>query len=306
MPELSTRQIKAFMALVDTRSFTQAARASHLSQPALSALIRQLETALGVRLFDRSTRHVALTAEGAEFAVSAQRVLAEFEQALGGMRELADRARGQVSVALLPSLAAAWLPEVLAGFKARWPGVTVRVSDVLSGPCVEQLRRGEADLALAAVPADSGELQAEPFCVDEFHLVCPAGHPLARRRRVQPADLAQEPFIHLARNTSVRQALDAAVHALAPASRIQPSLEVEQLATVAGLVRAGLGVSVVPTLTLYQFQSPDLATRPLHWPGLCRQIYLLRRRDRGLSVAAQAFHDWVQAHPPSRKPRARA
>ena len=299
MAELSTRQLKAFLALVETCSFTQAARASHLSQPALSALIRQLEEALGLRLFDRSTRHVALTAEGAEFAVSARRLLAEFEQALGGMRELAQRARGQVAVALLPSLAAAWLPEVLAGFRARWPGVSVRVADVLSGPCVEQLRRGEADLALAAVPADSAELQAEPFCVDGFHLVCPADHPLARRRQVRPADLAEQPFIHLARNTSVRQALDAALHTLAPAARPQPGPEVEQLATVAGLVRAGLGVSVVPTLTLYQFQGPGLVTRPLHWPGLSRQIYLLRRRDRGLSVAAQAFHDWVRAHPPA-------
>lgn len=75
-------------------------------------------------------------------------------------------------------------------------------------------------------------------------------------------------------------------------------LEVDQLATVAGMVRAGLGISVVPALTLYQFRSPELAVRPLRWPGLKRQIFLVRRRDRGFSIAAQGFCDWVMARRP--------
>src|SRR2546423_11957533 len=115
---VSTRQLRAFLALVETRNFTRAAAATHLSQPAYSALIRQLEDALGVRLFDRSTRHVDLTAEGVEFEVSARRVLDEFEAALSGMHERATRLRGRVSIALLPSLAADWLPAEMAGFTA--------------------------------------------------------------------------------------------------------------------------------------------------------------------------------------------
>lgn len=290
----STRQLRAFITLAEERNFTRAAAASHLSQPAFSALIRQLEESLGVRLFDRSTRHVELTAEGEEFEIAARRVLAEFDAALSAMHERAARQRGRVSIALLPSLAADWLPGVLAGFRAEYPGIEITVADVLSEPCIERVRSGHADFALAATRADTPELRAELFCSDDFHLVCPAGHPLARVRNPRPKDLAAWPFIHLSRTSSVRQYIDAATH-----PQTLPSvLEVEQLATVSGMVRAGLGISVVPALTLYQFRSPDLAIRPLRWAGLTRKIYLVRRRDRSLSVAAQGFYEWVMARRP--------
>jgi LysR family carnitine catabolism transcriptional activator len=297
---VSTRQLRAFMALAAERNFTRAAAASHLSQPAFSALIRQLEESLGVRLFERSTRHVELTAEGEEFERSARRVLAEFDAALAGMRERAARERGRVSIALLPSLAADWLPQVLAGFRAEYPGIELEVADVLSEPCIERVRSGRADFALAATRAETPELRAELFCSDDFHLVCPAGHPLAKLADPRPRDLAPWPFIHLSRTSSVRQYLDAATHP----QPLPSVLEVDQLATVAGMVRAGLGISVVPALTLYQFRAPDLVTRPIRWNGLTRRIYLVRRRDRGLSVAAQGLYDWVMERRPQTEPPA--
>lgn len=298
---MSTHQLRAFMALAAERNFTRAAAACHLSQPAFSALIRQLEESLEVRLFERSTRRVELSAEGEEFERSARRVLAEFDAAVAGMRERAARERGRVSIALLPSLAADWLPQVLAGFRATYPGIELEVADVLSEPCIELVRSGRADFALAATRADTPELRAEPFCSDDFHLVCPADHPLAKQRELRPRDLAPWPFIHLSRTSSVRQYIDAATHP----QPLPSVLEVEQLATVAGMVRAGLGVSVVPALTLYQFRSPGLVVRAIHWPGLTRRIYLVRRRDRGLSVAAQGFYDWAMARRPPGGSRAR-
>lgn len=291
---ISTRQLRAFMALVQAENFTRAAAASHLSQPAFSALIRQLEDMLGVKLFDRTTRHVALTAEGLAFQLSAQRVLEEVDAALAGMQDHAARRRGRVAVALLPSLAADWLPTVLAGFCAEHPGIEIQVADVLSEPCIDRVRSGQADFALAATRADTPELRAELFCSDHFHLVCRADHPLATATELRPKDLAAWPFVHLSRTSSVRQYLDAATHPLALSS----VLEVDQLATVSGMVHAGLGISVVPALTLYQFRVPGLVIRPLHWPGLLRRIYLVRRRDRSLSVAAQGFYDWVMARRP--------
>ncbi len=291
---LTTKQLRAFTALAGERNFTRAAAQCHLSQPAFSALIRQLESALAVRLFDRSTRSVALTPEGVEFELSARRILADVDAALAGVSDHASRRRGRVSIALLPSLAADWLPGVLAGFHRENPGIEMQVHDVLSEACIEGVRSGKVDFALAATRADTPELRAELFCSDTFHLVCPKGHPLGDLPTVRPRDVAGWPFVHLSRTSSVRQYVDAATH---PAT-FPSILEVDQLATVCGLVKAGLGVSIVPGLTLYQFNGPELETRPIRWPGLVRKIYLVRRRDRGFSIAAQALCDWLKASPP--------
>lgn len=291
---LSTRHLRAFVDLARERNFTRAAATSHLSQPAFSAVIGQLEEALGVRLFDRTTRRVELTNEGEEFEASAKRVLAEFDVALSEVSDRVASRRGKVSIALLPSLAADWLPSVLAGFHELYPAIELQVADVLSEACVQAVKIGRADFALAATRADSPELRAELFCSDNFHLVCRRDHPLATSPSLRPIDVAAWPFIHLSRTSSVRQYIDAATHP----KPLRQLIEVDQLATVNGMICAGLGVSIVPALALYHFQSSALAVRPLQWPGLKREIYLIRRRDRSPSIAAQRFFDWVIARRP--------
>src|SRR6185295_3474591 len=298
------RQLRAYALLLQERNFTRAAAAMHLSQPAFSALIGGLEESLGVRLFDRSKRHVAPTVEGIDFEGPARRALAEFDAAVAGMRDRAALRRGRVAIALLPSLAAGWLPGILARFRAAHPGITVDVADVLSEPCIERVMTLQADFALAAVRAETPELQAQVFCADDFHLVCRADHPLARTNGpLRLRDLAAWPFIHLSRTSSVRQYLDAAFRPQA----MDTVMEVDQLATVMGMVRAGLGISVVPALALFHFEQPEIATRPVPLPGLARRIFLVRRRDRSLSLAAQALHDLVLSErPPIARPKAAA
>lgn len=286
---LSTRQLRAFLALADERSFTRAAQACHLSQPAFSALIRALEDSLGARLFDRDTRSVQLSAEGRRFEPSARQLLADAQRAVADLQDHVERRKGRVHVAALPSLAAGWLPAVFAEFRAAWPGIELTLSDSLSDPCIALVRGGQADFALAASGQGIPGLQAKLLCADRFYLVCPKGHPLAREKTLNLRKLAQHPFIHLARNSSVRQALDAALH---PGTS-NTVLEVEQLATVMGMVEAGLGISVVPALTLFHFKRDTLVTRPLKTPGLVRKIYVVRREGESLSVAAQTLHDLI-------------
>ena len=295
---VSTRQVKAFLALAEHRNFTRAAQQCHLSQSAFSTMIRTLEQAISIRLFDRDTRKVELTPEGRLFLDGAARLLDDFRDALANLGEHAARRRGRVAIAALPSLAAGWLPGVLAQFRGRYPGIELDVADELSESCVERVRSGRADFALAAVRASAPELRTDPFCSDRFHLVCRADHPLARRRRPALADLAGEPFIHLARSSSVRQHIEAAVR---PA-QLNRVMELEQLSTVAGMVRAGMGITVVPALTLFHFQNVELVTRPLNAPGLKREIFVIRRRDRSLSSAAQALLEFLM----ERKPKAGA
>ena len=294
LPDLSTRQLRAFLALAEQRNFTRAAQICHLSQPAFSALIRGLEDSLGTRLFDRDTRRVLLTPEGRRFEASAGRLMEDMSGALQDLADHVELRKGRVRVAALPSLAAGWLPGVFAEFMQSWPGVRIDLSDVLSDDCIAQVRAGQADFALAASGAGSAaqsDLRSRRLCSDRFHLVCRSDHALANEPRITAKKLAPWPFIQMARNSSVRQALDAALRPL----RLNTVFEVEHLATVTGLVEAGLGISVVPALTLFQFKRESLVTRPISLPSLTRTVHLVQRREGGLSVAAQALHDLVVA-----------
>lgn len=291
---VSTRQLRAFMALAELKNFTRAAARTHLSQPAFSALVRALEGAVGTRLFDRDTRKVNLTAEGELFREGAARLLRDFDNAMADLGEHAARRRGRVALAALPALAAGWLPDVLAAFHAAHPGIEIDVADALSEDCVARVRAGHADFALAAVRAEAPELRADLFCADRFHLVCRKDHPLAAKRRPTLADIGNHPFVHLARTSSVRQHIEAAVWP----GQLNRVMELEQLSTVAGMVRAGLGVTVVPMLTLFLFAHPELVARPIHAPEMKRRIFLIRPRDRSLSAAGQALFDFVTARRP--------
>jgi LysR family carnitine catabolism transcriptional activator len=294
--DISTRQLRAFLALAESRNFTRAAVQSHLSQPAFSALIRALEEQLGLRLFDRTTRSVELTVEGRLFEESARHVLHEAQQALADMHAHAARRRGRVSLALLPSLAAGWLPPLLASFHARHPDIQLDVADVLSEDCLERVRSGRADLALASTRADTPELRTELFCSDRFHLVCPRNHPLAKVRSPRIADVAAHPVVQLSRASSVRHQVEAAAHP----RQLHTVMELDQLSSVAGMLCAGFGVSLVPEFALFHFRHPELMTRPMQGPKFTRQIFVVRRRDRSLSVAAQALHEDLMAQRPGR------
>jgi DNA-binding transcriptional LysR family regulator len=290
--DVSPRLIRAFLALAECRHFTRAAERCHVSQSAFSGMIRRLEEAIGTRLFERNTRNVTLTAEGDLFAEAAQRLLAEFETAFLNLREHVARRKGRVGVAALPSLAAGWLPPILAAYRRRYPGITVELFDALSDRCLDLVREGRADLALTAPGEHLAEFDVRPLCSDRFFLVCHRDHPLAARTSVTLAELAGCELIHLARSTSVRQHLEAGLRA---AGLPGGGFEVEHLATVAGLIAAGLGVSLVPKLTLFQFRHPELRAVPVEEAQLVRPILIVRRRARSLPVAAQAMLDLLEA-----------
>jgi LysR family carnitine catabolism transcriptional activator len=281
---LSARDLEAFVALAHAQHFTRAAELCHLSQSAFSQKIARIERTAGVALFERSTRQVALTPEGEVFLVQVERIQQDLRDALSNLRDLANRRVGKVAVAALPSAAAVWMPAVLQRYGAANPLVRVQLFDTLAQAGLDLLRQGTADLAITA-GGDLREFKLTELVREPFYLVCPPAHRLARRRQVTLASLQGEPIIHLAKSSSVRQCLDAAgIH---PPQA--PGLEVEHLATVAGLVAQGLGVSVVPRLTLFHFERAGLACVQLREPSLVRPVFLAQRKGKALSVAAQAM-----------------
>jgi LysR family carnitine catabolism transcriptional activator len=280
---LSARDLDAFLALAQTQHFTRAAERCHLSQSAFSQKIARIEQVAGVPLFERSTRHVALTPEGEVFADEVRRIQSDLQHALSHLNELATRRVGKVAIAALPSVAAVWMPAVIARYRSAHPNIRIELFDALAGGGLALLREGRVDIAITA-GGDLREFDVTELKSERFFVVCPKRHRLARQRSVTLSQLDGEEIIHLARSSSVRQHLDAAgVTARAGA------LEVEHLATVAALVAKGLGVSIVPGLTLFHFERAGLACIPVRDAKLRRPILLARRKGKALSVAARAM-----------------
>lgn len=286
---LSARDLEAFLALAHSQHFTRAAERCHLSQSAFSQKIARIERTAGVALFERSTRHVTLTPEGEVFAEEVARIQQDLQHAVSHLSELATRRIGRVAIAALPSVSAVWMPQVIARYRAANPNIRIELFDALAGGGLALLREGRVDLAITA-GGDLREFDATELKNERFHLVCPPSHRLAGRRAVTLSQLQAEEIIHLARSSSVRQHLEAAgVTARAD------SLQVEHLATVAALVAEGLGVSVVPELTLFHFERAGLARVPIRDAQLRRPIFLARRKGKALSVAARAMVDEILA-----------
>lgn len=305
-PYLSVRHLRAFLALAQTRHFTRAAQSIALSQPAFSAAIRALEDAVGARLFERDTRKVSLTAAGEAFEGPARRALQELQNGLDGLRGLNDQLQGRVTVAVLPSLAAGWLPPVLAAFTRQHPGIDVTVVDVLSERGIELVRSGQADFGITTQTADVHGLDSLWFASDRFELVCRNDHRLARAPRVTVRDLAGERFITQARHSIVGRYL---TNVLSPAEAPR-LMEVEQLATVIGLVRAGVGLAAIPQFNLHDFHYPDLVRHDLDFRGLERRLFVVLPAGRPPGAPAKTWLDWMMAHPPGgqarRAPRRRS
>lgn len=286
---LSSRDLDAFLELAQTQHFTRAAERCHLSQSAFSQKIARIEQMAGVALFERSTRHVSLTPEGEVFAEEVMRIQQDLQHAVSHLTELATRRIGKVAVAALPSVAAVWMPQVIARYRAANPNIRIELFDTLADGGLALLREGRVDMAITA-GGDLREFDIVELKSERFHLVCPSTHRLAGKRGVTLAQLANEHFVHLARSSSVRHHIEVAgVGARADA------LQVEHLATVAALVAQGLGISVVPELTLFHFQRAGLATVPVRDAQLRRPILLARRKGKAWSVAAKAMAEAVVA-----------
>jgi DNA-binding transcriptional LysR family regulator len=282
---LSVKQLRAFSELALERNFTRAAQKCHLSQSAFSALVANLEEQAGVRLFHRSTRSVELTPEGRVFESVAARLLHDFESAFSELQDHVQRRKGRLTIAALPSVAGGALPPVIARFRAEHPGIAVILRDVTADSCLELVRNRQADFALTAAISPGPDLRSEPLLSDTFHLVCRDDHPLARRRELALKDIVHLPLIRFDRTSSVRQHLDLAFYPHSPVTE----MEVYNLVTAAGLIAAGIGVTLVPTLALFQFRMPTLVAVPVTLPIKDRDVCLIRREDDTDSVAAQAF-----------------
>lgn len=289
MTRPSLRQIDCLLAIRETGGFSRAAERLGLSQPALSAQIRDLERLLGLRLIDRTTRRVALTAAGVTFASRAAAGLAEIDRAQAEAQGQAGLSAGRLRLAAPPLLAAGLLPPVMAGFAADHPGVALTLADLPTDDIVARLRDGRVDAGIGTFPPDLPDLDARPLFRDALMLFAPAGHPLVAGAETSWQALADHPVIALGRESGLRLLADLGFERAG--LTLRPAQEVAQIFTALALVAAGFGVAVLPGYARIAPQAAGLAARPLQGPPIGRQITALIPRDRSAPPALVPFLD---------------
>lgn len=292
----SLASLRLFILVAKTFSFSETARLANVSQPALSRTIRLLEEDMGVRLFDRDTRNVRLTPAGEALLPIVERLTLDFNEAFAELAHTFAGRRGRVVFGALPSFAAGALPNLLRRFEAEYPQVEIVLRDNLSDSLYQQMQDREIDLAVAPPPkSDERAFQFDPLFEDACALVCRADDALDRPGAIPWTALNDRSFVAMAPGSSVRMMTDLAFARAGVG--IKPRYECAQVASVAGLVSAGLGVSALPMSTQSMLHGLDLRWIPLEHPVIQRQIGLAKLANRSLAPAAQAFYDFLVEQP---------
>ncbi|MCS3468302.1 DNA-binding transcriptional LysR family regulator [Pseudomonas sp. JUb42] len=281
----SIQHIRAFLAVAHSASFTKAAIQLNLSPSALTVQIQQLEDWLGVVLLERSPRQVSLTAAGQNMLGPMEKLLLDLDNIVSGSRDLAALRRGVVTLAALPSMCSSVLPPVLRVFREQFPGVEVRLRDVVAQRIDALVREGEVDFGLGVRARMGHGLDFEVVWVDRLCLFVPADHPLAHKRSVKLAALAGQPIILTGRDSSVRERVEQLF--ASEELPLVPGLEANYMSTVLALVRQGLGMTLLPESA--DEGRGELVRVPVDHPDVAREIGLITRVGHGLSPAAQRF-----------------
>lgn len=304
---ITIRQIEAFLKVAEFGSFTRAAERLHVAQPALSQHVRDLESELGIRLFDRTTRRVELTDGGREFRNTAAKIIEDLELAARHAHELATRKRGRVAIAAPPLLAGAILPWAVADFRTAFPGIQVTVVEARADEIVELVRSGQVECGLGTFRAGEEGITTKALTSDSFALFCQPSHPFARKKRVTWRELDNHPLVTLTRDSGIRLLVELGCETAQIGMSI--AYEVSQVTTALAMVEAGLGVAALPAYARVAARKDAVTTVPLVNPTITRDIVLITQNGRSLSPALASFarvltKRTISTFPPPRARRA--
>lgn len=285
--DVTLRQIHGFLSAAEFLSFSRAAEAMHITQSAFSQMIRELESSLGVRLFDRTTRRVALTEAGSLLHRKLRRGVTEIDDACRDAQAIARVEHGQVTVGSLASLAIGVVTQALGALRRAYPGIKVGLREDVNGALVQRCVDGEVDLAVCAQSEEGRDLLFEKLFDDELVAVFRSDDPLAQNKEASWAALTTVPFVLTVQQSNSREQVLGALasHGI----RREVNFDVVNMFTALAMVREGFGVTFIPTLAVAQSNMLSLTWRRMPAPRPVRAIGIYRRLDRGMSPAAEKF-----------------
>ena len=280
---MNFRRLESFMAVAELGSFSAASSKLHRSQAAVSTHVQQLEEELAVRLLERSTRRVALTAEGRVLLARCRTVMAELKDAARELGEHASLRRGHISIGTVPSISSLRMPAALAGFKQRHPGITLELHEGSASAIYQDLRDRVTDFAIAPAFGEAREFHHEPVLTDPFVAVLPRKAAFAGRS-ISLAELARYEQLAQPAETAVRTYVEQAFGRLGLEYR--PTIEVSHHQSLLNMVGAGLGVALLPSICIPSRLQSGCHVVPLRERTLAREICIVTLRGKTLTPAA--------------------
>jgi len=293
MRNVTLRQLRAFAEVARRLSFTAAAKALHLTQPAVSMQVRQLEQAAGLPLVEQLGRRVHLTDAGRELLRYAAGISDLLREADDAMKALQGIGGGELSIAVT-STAKYFAPRLLAEFRRRHPEVRLRLAVSNREAVVRALSENTVDLAVMGRPPRGLDTEASAFAKHPIVVIAAPGHPLAARRRVPLEALAGETFIIRERGSGTRAAME---HVFAERGfRVRETMEMSSNETIKQAVMAGMGIAFLSMHTIgLELRAQRLVLLPVAGLPVMREWFVIHRKGKRLSPAAQAFKSFLLA-----------
>jgi DNA-binding transcriptional LysR family regulator len=281
--------IQAFVVIAELGGFSKAAEHLHVTQTALTRRVQKLESYFGLRLLDRTTRYVELTAVGRDFLPQAKSIVSEMTMAVGRLKDMSRSAKGNFTIACVPTMASHALPAVIRRYAVAHPGNRIRIIDASAFEVRDAVLHGQAELGIG-IPTEAHPDLVEIQLLEEPYLFfCREEHPLSARTSITWSDLREAELIVISSMSANRVFLD---YQLAKRGiSLQGAYEVQHLSTAIGLVAAGVGTAILPSSTLEEGARPGLCRIALTGPVVKRRINLIRRKNSTLSPAANAFFE---------------
>ncbi len=291
---MEMHQLRYFVAVAQTNSFSRAAEACFVSQPSLSQQIAKLEAQVGHRLLDRLGRRVQLTDAGRQLLDSAMAILATVEDAKRRLQDDANLAGCRLTLGAIPTIAPYLLPILLQRFERRHAGVELTVHEDVTRNLIGAVTSGELDLAVMALPFEDARLAFEELWTEPLLLALPRGHRLARKKQVTMDEIREERFLLL----TEMHCLGEQVLSYCRAHECQPHIACRsaQIATMQALIEQGLGVTLLPEMATRRQTNKSIVYRRLagHCPS--RTVTVIWRKHRYHSIAAARFLDVLREY----------
>ncbi|MCC4117665.1 LysR family transcriptional regulator [Aromatoleum toluclasticum] len=288
---ITLRQLRAFIAVARTSSFTLAAESLFVTQSALSGLIKEMEQSLGVRLFDRSTRRIQLSDIGREIFPLIDKTLLDLDGVLHEVANLKALKKGLVRVAAPQLMCSTLLPEVIAAYREQHPEIEIRLVDCAVESVVSRVFSGEVDFGIGPERDPNSEIRSDELFTLPFHAVFPPRHALAAKKEIRWAELIDYPLITLEGQFTERLSMD--LHEGKREFDLAPQATVTFMSTALSMVSAGLGVTICIPYAASLVRLYGLEMRPLLAPVVSRRFYVFTRTGRSLTPAAESLRAFV-------------